>query len=95
MTFEWDPWKAAGNAVKHGVAFEDAAGVFLDPRALDGADEAHSRTEPRWWRLGRVPDGRVVTVAYTRRRNGDEESIRIISARQASREERSAYRAQD
>jgi uncharacterized DUF497 family protein len=95
MTFEWDPWKAAANAVKHGVAFEDAAEVFLDPRALDGADEAHSSTEPRWLRLGRAPDGRVLMVAYTRRRRGDEESIHIISARQASRRERQAYRARD
>jgi uncharacterized DUF497 family protein len=34
--FEWDPRKAKANAAKHGVSFEDAVTVFLDPEALDG-----------------------------------------------------------
>jgi uncharacterized protein (DUF4415 family) len=36
--FEWDPRKAEANAAKHGVTFDDAVTVFLDPEALDGAD---------------------------------------------------------
>ena len=40
--FEWDPRKAEANAAKHGVTFDDAVTVFLDPDALDGPDPQHS-----------------------------------------------------
>jgi uncharacterized DUF497 family protein len=49
------------------------------------------RKESRFLRLGRAATGRVVIVAYTVRRRGDGENIRIISARRASRKERAAY----
>jgi uncharacterized protein len=94
--FEWDPRKAAANVEKHGVTFEDAMTVFLDPAGLDGLDLAHSATEARCLRLRRAMDGRVLMVAYTfRRRNDDAEKVRLISARRASRCERGAYEAQD
>jgi uncharacterized protein len=89
--FEWDPRKAQANAAKHGVTFDDAVTVFLDPNALDGPDLQHSSTESRFRRLGRSADGRLLMVAYTLRRSGDAETIRIISARRASRRERAAY----
>jgi uncharacterized protein len=89
--FEWDPRKAAANAAKHGVSFADAITVFLDSNVLDGPDLQHSGREPRFRRLGRAADGRVLLVAYTVRRTGDAETIRIISARRASRRERAAY----
>jgi uncharacterized DUF497 family protein len=93
--FEWDARKAAANAAKHGVTFDDAVAVFVDANALDGADLAHSKAEPRYLRLGTAADGRVLMVAYTIRRRADVETIRLISARRASRRERAAYRAQD
>jgi hypothetical protein len=93
--FEWDPRKAEANAAKHGVSFDDAVSVFLDANALDGPDLQHSTAEPRFLRLGRVADGRVLMVAYTPRSSGDAEAIRIISARRASRRERTAYTAKD
>jgi uncharacterized DUF497 family protein len=93
--FEWDPRKAEANAAKHSVAFDDAVTVFLDPDALDGPDLEHSSAESRFRRLGRAADGQVLMVAYTLRRNGDAEAIRIISARRASRRERAAYAAKD
>ena len=40
--FEWDAGKARRNLEKHSVFFEEAAGVFDDPRALDGEDLLHS-----------------------------------------------------
>jgi uncharacterized protein len=89
--FEWDPRKAEANAAKHGVTFDDAVTVFLDPDALDGPDLQHSAAESRFRRLGRAADGQVLIVAYTLRRSGDAEAIRIISARRASRRERAAY----
>jgi len=91
--FEWGARKAAVNRTKHGVSFEVAATVFGDPDALDGPDLSHSERESRFLRLGRAVTGRVLIVAYTVRRRNDSESIRIISARQASREERAAYAA--
>ena len=91
--FEWDTRKAAVNRAKHGVSFEEAGSVFGDPDALDGPDLSHSETEARFLRLGRAATGRVLMVAYTVRRRDDGESIRIISARRASRKERAAYAA--
>jgi uncharacterized DUF497 family protein len=93
--FEWDPRKAEANAAKHGVTFDDAVTVFLDPAALDGPDLHHSAAESRFRRLGRGAHGQVLMVAYTTRRSGDAEAIRIISARRASRRERAAYAATD
>jgi uncharacterized DUF497 family protein len=93
--FEWDPPKAEANAAKHGVSFDEAVTVFLDPDALDGPDLQHSTAERRYLRMGRAADGRVLIVAYTLRRSGDAETIRIISARHASRRERAAYGAKD
>jgi uncharacterized DUF497 family protein len=63
--------------------------------ALDGPDLQHSSAEARFRRVGRSADGRVLMVAYTLRRNGDAETIRLISARWASRRERAAYAAKD
>ena len=91
--FEWNARKAAVNHTKHGVSFGEAATVFADPDALDGPDLRHSERESRFLRLGRAATGRVLIVAYTVRRRGDGESIRIISARRASRKERAAYAA--
>jgi uncharacterized DUF497 family protein len=89
--FEWDPQKAKTNADKHGVPFEEAVTVFLDADALDGPDLQHSTREPRFRRLGRSADGRVLMAVYTQRGAGDAETIRLISARRASRQERAAY----
>jgi uncharacterized DUF497 family protein len=93
--FEWDPRKAGANAAKHGVSFDEAVTVFLDANALDGPDLQHSKSEMRYLRLGRAADGRVLMVAYTFRRSENGETIRLISARRASRRERAAYRAKD
>ncbi len=43
MTFEWDGHKAAHDAVKHGVEFEYAARVFLDPQRMDREDARRGR----------------------------------------------------
>jgi uncharacterized DUF497 family protein len=90
--FSWDARKALSNLKKHGVSFEEAATVFSDPEALDWDDPEHSEFEWRSKPLGASITGRVLTVAYTLRRlkNG-KETIRIISARQATRKERRAY----
>ncbi len=90
--FSWDAGKAIANFEKHGVPFEEAASVFVDPDGLDWEDTEHSATEPRFKRLARSVTKRALLVVYTLRRTRDgKETIRIISARQASRRERQAY----
>lgn len=90
--FEWDPPKAAANLAKHGVSFEEAATTFQDSRGFDGPDIDHSAVEPRRLHLGLSFLGRLLAVAYTLRRHDDEkETLRIISARRASKKERQKY----
>ncbi|MGH7745000.1 MAG: BrnT family toxin [Candidatus Dormibacteria bacterium] len=90
--FSWHAAKANRNFSKHGVSFEEAATLFADAEALDWADTGHSGDEPRFKRLGKSAAGRVLLTVYTVRRMKDEkETVRIISARQASRKERQAY----
>lgn len=90
--FTWDTRKYIINIEKHGVSFDEAATIFADPSALDWEDLNHSHFETRFKRLGRSCSGCILIVVYTVRRtsHGNQE-IRIISARQASRKERSAY----
>ena len=87
--FSWEARKALANLKKHGVSFEEAATVFADPNGLDYDDIEHSESELRSVRIGFSPIGRIVFV-YTRRVKYDKETIRIISARQATRKERAA-----
>jgi uncharacterized DUF497 family protein len=90
--FSWDVGKAQLNYEKHGVPFEEAATVFADPDGLDWEDPEHSREERRYKRLGRSVVGRILLIVYTARRMPHgKETIRLISARQASRKERKAY----
>jgi uncharacterized DUF497 family protein len=53
VTYEWDPAKAAANVTKHRVSFEEAASVFLDPRAITFRDPDHSDDEERDITIGR------------------------------------------
>jgi len=90
--FTWDAQKAILNFDKHGVFFEEAATVFADPEGLDWLDAAHSAHEARYKRLGKSLQDNILIVVYTLRRSKDgKETIRIISARPASRKERKAY----
>jgi uncharacterized protein len=90
--FSWDTEKARQNLEKHRVAFEEAATVFADPEALEWDDLLNSQYESRLKRLGRSAAGRILIVAYTlRRAKHDQETVRIISARRATRKEKKAY----
>ena len=93
--FSWDTQKAIANYEKHGVPFEEASTIFGDPDALDWEDLAHSHSEPRFKRLGRSIEGRILLIVYTIRKvKSGKETIRIISARQSNRKERKAYAGQ-
>ena len=90
--FEWDPAKARLNYRKHGIAFERAAGVFNDPKALTIFDEEHSGAEDRWITLGMDNNDVPIVVHHTyRKRNGHTAFIRIISARKATKTEIKQY----
>jgi uncharacterized protein len=85
--FEWDDAKAAANLRKHDVAFEEAASVFFDPLAYTFGDPDHSVGEHRLLTFGLSQAGRLLVVAHSERGR----SIRIISARRATRNERGIY----
>jgi uncharacterized DUF497 family protein len=88
--FEWSDDKAANNRRKHGIAFRDATQVFNDPFAIAGEDHIESG-ERRWQIIGMVERVIVVLVAYTIEEVGQDEVIRLISARRATRKERIRY----
>ena len=88
--FEWDEAKASSNERKHGVRFDDAMLVFADPFALVDQDRIEGG-ELRWQTLGLVAGVVLLLVAHTLRSSGEDEIIRIISARKASRKERKRY----
>jgi uncharacterized DUF497 family protein len=87
LEFAWDEDKAKTNLKKHRVSFEEASSVFGDPLALTIPDPLHSEEEERFITLGESHRRRILVVVTTDR--GD--SIRIISARVATRRERKNY----
>lgn len=90
MSYEWDPAKARANLEKHGIHFADAVTVLEDDLALTLRDP-FSDDEDRMITLGRDAAGRLLVVVYTWRG----ERARLISARPATRRERSQYEAHD
>jgi uncharacterized DUF497 family protein len=89
MDFEWDDAKVASNLRKHGIAFEEAARVFLDPDRVDWVDDREEYGEERWLSIGWVDPVLLVVVHAMRGIHG--EVIRIISARKANARERAIY----
>lgn len=87
LIFAWNERKAGANFRKHGVSFEEAATAFADPLSLVIADPDHSFEETRFILLGMTRRGRLVVVVHAER--GD--TVRVISARPATRAERRAY----
>lgn len=87
MEFEWDEGKNAANFQKHGVSFPEAATVFGDPLSDTFDDPDHSAREHRFLTLGTSSRGRLLIVAHADRGY----RIRIISAREMTRQERRGY----
>jgi hypothetical protein len=87
LSFEWDPAKAESNERKHGVPFREAATAFGDPLSLTVPDPDHSEGEARFVLVGVTHRGRLVVVAHVE----TDDTIRIISARPATRAERKSY----
>ena len=91
LIFEWDPQKAKSNLEKHGVSFEEASTAFQDTLSLTIDDPLHSIDEQRVILIGMSQKNRILVVVHTER--GD--SIRIISARKATKEERESYESNE
>ena len=85
--FEWDPVKARLNLTKHEISFEEASTVFDDPLFITFLDEEHSTDEERYITLGLSNSNTLLLIAHTDR----EGTIRIISARKATKNERRFY----
>lgn len=89
LHFEWDEDKNQLNLKKHGIAFEEASSVFLDANARLIADPDHSDDEDRFLLLGLSNKLSVLVVCHCYREN--DEVIRIISARKATKKEVKNY----
>lgn len=89
IAFEWDETKNIINKTKHGVSFEEAKTVFYDPSALVIDDPDHSESEDRFIILGLSAKTNLLVVCHCYRNN--DESIRIISARKATKTESVQY----
>ncbi len=90
MKFIWDENKNRINRAKHGVTFDTAKLVFADPLHLSRQDR-YEKGEERWQTLGKVGGVVVLLVAHTILDEVGEETIRMISARKATKEERRYY----
>ena len=86
MAFEWDAQKAIENLVNHGIPFDYASRVFLDPYCLETVDNREDYGEIRYKIVGMVEDTLLVVI-YTVRHD----HIRLISARRAEPYERRHY----
>ena len=92
MIYEWNSGKAAQNERKHGVSFEEAITVFLDPLAVTFDDPDHSIGERRFITIGTSTSQRLLFVAHA---DIDEDRVRMISARATTRHETHAYQERD
>jgi uncharacterized DUF497 family protein len=87
LVFEWDPKKAQANVVKHGVSFDEGVTVFGDPLSLTIEDSILQMDEQRYATIGTSKNCRLLVVVHLERRD----TVRIISARPATRGERRSY----
>ena len=90
--FEWDEEKQEINIQKYGIDFREASTTFNDEDALILFDEEHSDTEERFVIIGFSEQERMLFVSHCYRDN--QNKIRIISARKATRAEHKKYHSQ-
>ena len=87
LQFEWDPNKTAANLAKHGVSFDEAVTVFVDPLARIFDDEMHSGQERREIIIGHSEGQHLLIVCFVE----VGQRVRLVSARRATRREREDY----
>jgi hypothetical protein len=86
--FTWDPEKDRLNQAKHGISFAEARATWIHRLTRDREDLDYSHGELRTAAIGPMPNGQVIVIVTGVARDG---SIRIISARRATKRERHAY----
>ncbi len=89
IKFEWDTAKAVTNIKKHGVSFEEAKSVFFDDFAVQFFDQDNSDTEDRFLMLGMSNETNLLLICHCERDDGN--TIRVISARKATKNESENY----
>jgi uncharacterized DUF497 family protein len=91
VIFEWDEDKNLANFKKHGVWFAEAQTAWADERSIEYFDSLHSTEEDRFIRIGRSAgnSARVLLTVFCER--DEAKRIRLISSREATRSEKSAY----
>ena len=95
LDIAWDAVKAQTNLARHGVSFEQAATVLQDALAVTVFDVAHSEYEERWFTLGLSSEGKLLALSHTYQHTRPlDVTVRIISARPATRRERQQYEEQ-
>jgi uncharacterized DUF497 family protein len=87
LSFEWDSTKAKKNIKIHDVSFDEASSAFKDTLSLTIYDPLHSEDEERQILIGNSHQNRLLVIVHTERGS----KIRIISARKATKQERSQY----
>ena len=87
IIFEWDEDKAKINQQRHDLTFEQAKAAFDDKNLVDAMDESHLEDELRFNLIGLTEKG-LLFVVYTER---EDDVIRIISARKATKFEEEIY----
>jgi uncharacterized DUF497 family protein len=89
MHFEWDEKKNKSNFEKHGVWFEEAQTVWADAHSEEFSDPEHSDEEERFLRIGLSSKLNILLIVFCERDEGS--SVRIVSARKATRKEQEQY----
>lgn len=89
MDFKWDTAKDKTNQQKHGISFEEASTVFYDPFAKLGHDPDHSDQEDRFILIGHSRKNHLLFVVHVYKESAG--TIRIISARKATKKEKSDF----
>ena len=87
-SFDWDEGNARKNE-KHGVSMAETEQVFFNTPLLVLEDVKHSRIELRFHALGKTDNVRLLHITFTLRGAG--KKIRVISARDMHRKERTIY----
>lgn len=90
LRFEWDPKKDAANRTKHKVSIATAQRAWSDRHSVVRIDDREDYGEERLVRVS-IVDNRYLSVCYTETTDGNDEVIRIISARKSTKRERRDY----
>ena len=88
--FQWDKGNSGKNWLRHRVNDSECEQVFFNKPLLFADDKKHSKSEKRWYVLGRTDVNRQLFIVFTRRGN----EIRVISARDMNKKERKTYHEQ-